>query len=127
MTDTMQQPTEPGDALAGVTVPQPRTRLAAALLALYQYSQEPGGEVGASVGVVSVETNCAPDQMRVNLRLLQRRGLVSCHNTLWQLTDLGVAAVWRLFGTGPDWSTLRNLVRELGPVRTRTMPRTEEA
>jgi hypothetical protein len=118
---------DPDDALQGVVLPGRQTRLAAVLLTLYMYSQEPDAAAGLPRSVLATETDCAPNQTHVNLTILRGRGLTSSRRGSgetrhWWLTDLGVAAVWRLFGTGPTWVTLRELVRTLGPVRSR--PRT---
>lgn len=114
---------DPDDALQGVVLPGRQTRLAAVLLTLYMYSQEPDTPAGVPRSVLATETDCAADQTHVNLTILRGRGLTSSRGRgetrTWLLTDLGVAAVWRLFGTGPTWVTLRELVRTLGPVRPR--------
>lgn len=111
-----------GDALAGITVPFPKTRLGATLLTLYLYGGDhAGGPAGATYQQLSVELNTPPEQTRSNLTILTARRLVSKHGSpaRYLLTDLGVAAVWRLYGTGPSWTTLRELVRGLGEVRPR--------
>lgn len=125
MTDLETIPDAPEhDELAGVKLPAAESRLGAVLLALYIHAGNhvpvgvPVQELAALIGAprTSTASNCM---------VLRGRGLVSNaapkdqRGGRYLLTDYGVAAVWRLYGTGPSDSDIVALVRRLGPVKHR--------
>ena len=111
------------DELAGVKLPAAESRLGATLLALYLYAGY--HEIGVPVQELAALTGAPRTSTASNCMVLRGRGLVSNaapgdqRGGRYLLTDYGVAAVWRLYGTGPSDSDLVALVRRLGPVKRR--------
>ena len=132
MTDLETIPDAPErDDLAGVQLPAAESRLGAVLMALYIHAghYEP---VGVPVQDLAALTGTPRTSTASNCMVLRGRGLVSNaapgdqRGGRYLLTDYGVAAVWRLYGTGAIGYDLEGLVRRLGPVKPRPR-RTPEA
>lgn len=124
MTDLETIPDTDRDELAGVKLPAFDTRLAVTLLALYLYAGE-REPLGVPVQELTALTGTPRTSTATNCQVLRARGLVSNlasgdqRGGRYSLTDYGVAAVWRLFGTRPKEGLLERLVRQLGPVKHR--------
>jgi hypothetical protein len=124
MTDLETVPDTDRDELAGFKLPAAESRLGATLLALYV---DAGAytPMGVPVQDLAQLTGAPRTSTASNCMVLRGRGLVSNaaprdqRGGRYLLTDIGVAAVWRLYGTGPSDSDLAALVRRLGPVRHR--------
>ena len=126
MTDLETIPDAPErDDLAGVKLPAAESRLGAVLMALCVYAgdYEP---MGVPVQDLAKLIGAPRTSTASNCMVLRGRGLVSNaapkdqRGGRYLLTDYGVAAVWRLYGTGPTGGDLEGLVRRLGPVKHRT-------
>ena len=129
--DTVPDTTPERDDLAGVKLPAAESRLGAVLMALCVYAgdYEP---MGVPVQDLAKLIGAPRTSTASNCMVLRGRGLVSNaapkdqRGGRYLLTDYGVAAVWRLYGTGPTGGDLEWLVRRLGPVKPRPR-RTPEA
>ena len=127
MTDleTIPDTTPERDDLAGVKIPAAESRLGALLLALYLHAGA-NDPLGVPVQELSAHIGAPRTSTASNCMVLRGRGLVSNaapkdqRGGRYLLTDYGVAAVWRLYGTGPTGGDLERLVRRLGPVKHRT-------
>ena len=112
------------DELAGVKLPAAESRLGATLLALYLYTGE-REPIGVPVQELTQLVGTPRTSTASNCQVLRGRGLVSNlaandnRGGRYSLTNYGVAAVWRLYGTRPEEGLLERLVRRLGPVRHR--------
>ena len=125
MTDLETAPDTDRDDLAGFKVPAAESRLGAVLLALYVHAGA-YTPMGVPVQDLAKLIGAPRTSTASNCMVLRGRGLVSNAVPLDQrggrylLTDYGVAAVWRLYGTGATGGDLEGLVRRLGPVKHRT-------
>ena len=124
MTDLETVPTPERDELAGVKIPAAESRLGAVLLALYVHAGA-YTPMGVPVQDLAPLTGAPRTSTASNCMVLRGRGLVSNaapgdqRGGRYLLTDYGVAAVWRLYGTGATGGDLEGLVRRLGPVKPR--------
>ena len=131
MTDLETVSTAERDDLAGVKVPAAESRLGAVLLALYVHAGA-YTPMGVPVQDLAQLTGAPRTSTASNCMVLRGRGLVSNaaprdqRGGRYLLTGDGVAACWRLYGTGATGGDLEALVRRRGPVKPRPRRTPEE-